>query len=49
MESLTIANFYSQVLPVKIIKLLLKLKNVGSARLCAVFSGYAYLCAVFNL
>ena len=40
------ANVYS---PVKIIKLLLKLKNVGCVQLCAVFSGCAHLCVVFSI
>ena len=43
------ANVYSHVEPVKIIKLLLKLKNVGCVQLCAVFSGCAHLCVVFSI
>ena len=33
----------------KIIKLLLKLKNVGCVQLCAVFSGCVHLCVVFSI
>ena len=36
-------------MPVKIIKLLLELNNVGSARLFAVFSGCALLRVVFTI
>ena len=43
------ANVYSHVVPVKIIKLLLKFKNVGFAQLCAVFSGCVHLCVVFSI
>ena len=42
------ANVYTHSMPVKIIKLLLKLKNVGCVQLCAVFSGCVQLCAVFS-
>ena len=34
---------------IKIIKLLLKLKNVGCVQLCAVFSGCVQLCVVFSI
>ena len=40
-----IAIFYSHLVPVKIIKLLLKLKNIGCARLCMVFSKVVRRCA----
>ena len=43
------ANVYSQPGPVKIIKLLLKFKNVGCVQLCAVFSGCVHLCVVFSI
>ena len=38
------ANVYSHPVPVKIIKLLGKLKNVGCVQLCAVFSGCVQWC-----
>ena len=42
------ATHYLTRCPVKIITLVLKLKNVGCARLCTVFSGRAHLCVVFS-
>ena len=43
------ANVYSHPMPVKIIQLLLKLKNVGCVQLCAVFSCCVHLCVVFSI
>ena len=44
-----VANVYSNVVPVKMIKLLLKFTNVGYAQLFAVFSGCVHLCVVFSI
>ena len=43
------ANVYSHPVPVKIIKLLGKLKNVGCVQLCAGFSGCVHWCMVFSI
>ena len=43
------ANVYSHPVPVKIIKLLWKLKNVGCVQLCAVFGGCVHWCVVFSI
>ena len=43
------ANVYSHPVPVKIIKLLGKLKNVGCVQLCAVFRGCVHWCMVFSI